>query len=789
MIRPTLAAFLGLALVAFAAQTARAQISAPDVLYFEDYEGELALPTSPETDPLGVGGVHPYTLGSQTAGGQAVDGMVGDVSSEVVFNLCDLIEFPCTDPSESSGSLTIGLSNDTPSFDPATGGPPREVGAGVNDPGSPSPLSTRSGDLRVTADSIRILSLVTRGVHGFDVGVAIGNPNGLVITAAVSIVDQGGGQGVFFGVTEQDVDVFGSDVGTFVNITGTALATGPILSKGLFTIELELDRTSTSGQVLATARLIPVTGLASPVTVGPVAFTRTPHVPLSSFAHFASVRNFDSFVDNYAYFDVDSGVLTDTLVVSFEEIELEGTGPAAPPAEDADLDGVADDSDNCPDIRNPDQADGDGDGVGDACDNCPDAANADQTDADGDGYGATCDSDDTAANEELVIEDGDATARPGEPFPVTATFRNPSGDPILIIEPDCVNTAFEIRDSGGDILGPRYRLRVYSVPDDFIRLEGGETFTVSCDLSELFAPEVLTSGMGGAAETYDVVAHYGNDIVDRNCLPADPNSAFDPEPAECVETTENVPIFIGVVSSAPSMITIEGDPILVEEQLTAQCDLDPDEWFAPWVDFPGVGTVRATLSGIPGADVDAATIRLNETLAPLSTALQGSDLLVTFDRASAVARLGSLVPGGAAEARITGFFAAGDAELFRATCAVEIGGAVAVAIDIKPGAEPNSVKLGSKGNVPVAILSTADFDATTVDPSSVQLANSSLKVKGNGTPLSNVEDVNGDGLDDLIVYVETEGLALTASDLNAELTGLTTDGTPIFGVDSIRVIE
>src|SRR5262249_27525756 len=72
----------------------------------------------------------------------------------------------------------------------------------------------------------------------------------------------------------------------------------------------------------------------------------------------------------------------------------------APPPGDADGDGVADGSDNCPSTFNPGQADQDGDGVGDACDpdidgdgvanaadNCPVNANPDQADNDGDGIG------------------------------------------------------------------------------------------------------------------------------------------------------------------------------------------------------------------------------------------------------------------------------------------------------------------------------------------------------------------------------------------------------------------
>jgi hypothetical protein len=40
-------------------------------------------------------------------------------------------------------------------------------------------------------------------------------------------------------------------------------------------------------------------------------------------------------------------------------------------------------------------------------------------------------------------------------------------------------------------------------------------------------------------------------------------------------------------------------------------------------------------------------------------------------------------------------------------------------IDIKPGSFPNSINPRSKGVIPVAILTTDTFDATTVDPLSV----------------------------------------------------------------------
>lgn len=62
-----------------------------------------------------------------------------------------------------------------------------------------------------------------------------------------------------------------------------------------------------------------------------------------------------------------------------------------PLQEDADDDSLGDPCDNCPTAYNPIQEDRDFDGVGDECDNCPDYANPDQTDSDDDGRGDVCD--------------------------------------------------------------------------------------------------------------------------------------------------------------------------------------------------------------------------------------------------------------------------------------------------------------------------------------------------------------------------------------------------------------
>jgi uncharacterized repeat protein (TIGR01451 family) len=75
---------------------------------------------------------------------------------------------------------------------------------------------------------------------------------------------------------------------------------------------------------------------------------------------------------------------------------------------------------------------------------------------------------------------------------------------------------------------------------------------------------------------------------------------------------------------------------------------------------------------------------------------------------------------------------------------------IRVDIDINPGNANNRINLNSKGLIKVAILSSATFDATAIDPLTVSLAGAAVKLKGNGDPMANEKDVDGDGLDDLV---------------------------------------
>jgi hypothetical protein len=112
-----------------------------------------------------------------------------------------------------------------------------------------------------------------------------------------------------------------------------------------------------------------------------------------------------------------------------------------------------------------------------------------------------------------------------------------------------------------------------------------------------------------------------------------------------------------------------------------------------------------------------------------------------------------------------------------------------VTVDIKPGDFPNSIQPTSNGVVPVAILSTPTFDATTIDPTSVTLASAPVRLRGQGMPMASLRDINGDGLPDLVVQVTTAALELSASDTEAVLKGRTFAGISVRGVDSVRVVR
>jgi len=83
----------------------------------------------------------------------------------------------------------------------------------------------------------------------------------------------------------------------------------------------------------------------------------------------------------------------------------------------------------------------------------------------------------------------------------------------------------------------------------------------------------------------------------------------------------------------------------------------------------------------------------------------------------------------------------------------------------------------------VAILTTDDFDATNVDPGTV--------VFGPGKALPThiaIEDVDGDGDNDMILHFKTQEVGFSAEGIEATLSGQTLDGKYIEGTDTVRIV-
>jgi DNA-binding beta-propeller fold protein YncE len=115
--------------------------------------------------------------------------------------------------------------------------------------------------------------------------------------------------------------------------------------------------------------------------------------------------------------------------------------------------------------------------------------------------------------------------------------------------------------------------------------------------------------------------------------------------------------------------------------------------------------------------------------------------------------------------------------------------ALEVDVDIKPGSATNPIDLSGRGVIPVAILSSNTFDATTVDPSTVCFGDDDVPSQRDCTEAhgkGHIADVNGDGRPDLLLHYEVSQTGIDPGDTRACLTAKTFSGDSIEGCDSIR---
>jgi hypothetical protein len=110
-----------------------------------------------------------------------------------------------------------------------------------------------------------------------------------------------------------------------------------------------------------------------------------------------------------------------------------------------------------------------------------------------------------------------------------------------------------------------------------------------------------------------------------------------------------------------------------------------------------------------------------------------------------------------------------------------------VIIDIQPGGLPNSINSRSSGTIPVAIISTRGFDAQT-QPDQASLTFGHI---GDERSLAfcHAEDVNNDGVLDLLCHFYTSLANFQAGDIQGTLKGKTVDGISLFGKDSVSIVS
>lgn len=117
------------------------------------------------------------------------------------------------------------------------------------------------------------------------------------------------------------------------------------------------------------------------------------------------------------------------------------------------------------------------------------------------------------------------------------------------------------------------------------------------------------------------------------------------------------------------------------------------------------------------------------------------------------------------------------------------GGGNELSIDIRPGSISNIINRKSRGKIAVAILSTPAFDALSM------LDRTSLTFGKTGAELSLAfcnkgrQDVNGDGLPDLVCHFNTQMTAFATGDIEGILKGKTLDNISMEGSDVVRIVK
>jgi hypothetical protein len=91
----------------------------------------------------------------------------------------------------------------------------------------------------------------------------------------------------------------------------------------------------------------------------------------------------------------------------------------------------------------------------------------------------------------------------------------------------------------------------------------------------------------------------------------------------------------------------------------------------------------------------------------------------------------------------------------------------------------------SQGVIPVAILTTPTLNSTQIDPSTVRFGRTGVEA---AAVRFSMEDVNHDGLLDMVLHFKTQDTSIACGDVSAVLTGQTFGKTSILGSTAIVTV-
>ena len=221
----------------------------------------------------------------------------------------------------------------------------------------------------------------------------------------------------------------------------------------------------------------------------------------------------------------------------------------------------------------------------------------------------------------------------------------------------------------------------------------------------------------------------------------------------------NPSIALGAGSHSISLTVDDGNGAVSSDDVLVTVVLDTE---APELEAPAAITVIANIAGgFSGAIGDAVALDVCD-----------ADPSISNDAPA-------LFPLGDTEVTYTAVDEAGNSSSATQTVTVE---PFPVTVDIKPGNDNNNVNPRSKGVIPVAILSDAGFDATTLDVSSLSFGPDGATTAHSG----HIEDVDDDGDDDLMLHFRTRDTGISNSTLGLCMTGFTESGIPVAGCDGVN---